>query len=175
MQSRYYDPQTGRWLNSDDAEYVCLASDYISALDLFVYCCNDLLNRSDPMGCWHLDLRADALVASIDLLIYLLPLIPPINKALSKLKYLPKYATKTWMTSIKKFLIKVLPRINVGLAVLNQLLDWIDDLTGLFPFGASIGGLIVWGLSKIRKTWTKTERAFIYFGPITTVTYIRIW
>ena len=49
LQSRYYNPVTGRFLNADDTAYIG-ATDTASGYNLFSYCENDCVNNSDPSG-----------------------------------------------------------------------------------------------------------------------------
>ncbi|MBQ2718148.1 MAG: RHS repeat-associated core domain-containing protein [Clostridia bacterium] len=50
LQSRYYDPQVGRFISMDQVEY--LAPDIINGLNLYAYCLNNLVTASDPTGTW---------------------------------------------------------------------------------------------------------------------------
>ncbi len=49
LQSRYYDPQVGRFLNSDDVNYIGTTESELS-YNPFAYCENDPVNASDPTG-----------------------------------------------------------------------------------------------------------------------------
>ena len=49
LQSRYYDPTVGRFLNADDTQYLG-ASGTLLSLNLFVYCENDPVNLVDSTG-----------------------------------------------------------------------------------------------------------------------------
>ena len=49
LQSRYYDPSVGRFLNADDIQYLG-ASGTLLSLNLFVYCENDPVNLVDSTG-----------------------------------------------------------------------------------------------------------------------------
>ncbi len=49
LQSRYYDPFTGRFVNSDNTEMLSVRIS-ISACNLFSYCENDLVNETDTSG-----------------------------------------------------------------------------------------------------------------------------
>ena len=47
VSSRYYDPEIGRWINADG--YVSTGQDIIGC-NMFAYCGNNPVNRSDPTG-----------------------------------------------------------------------------------------------------------------------------
>ncbi len=49
LQSRYYDPNTGRFINADDTNYLNATGTVLSC-NLFAYCENDAVNRVDPRG-----------------------------------------------------------------------------------------------------------------------------
>ena len=49
LQSRYYDPETGRFLNADDVDYIGYSGEVLS-YNTFAYCENDAVNGSDPSG-----------------------------------------------------------------------------------------------------------------------------
>ena len=63
LNTRYYDPETGRFISPDGIEY--LDPDTINGLNLYAYCGNDPVNRIDPNGnkWWHWLLGAVAIVA----------------------------------------------------------------------------------------------------------------
>ena len=48
LQSRYYDPETGRFINADDVSY--LDPQTIGGLNLFAYCNNNPMMYTDPLG-----------------------------------------------------------------------------------------------------------------------------
>ena len=53
VSSRYYDPETGRWINADDTD--CLGAEgEIISYNLFGYCLNNPVNRIDVNGNWSL-------------------------------------------------------------------------------------------------------------------------
>ena len=49
LQSRYYDSNTGRFINADDTNYLN-ATGTVLGCNLFAYCENDAVNRVDPRG-----------------------------------------------------------------------------------------------------------------------------
>ena len=49
LQSRYYDPEVGRWINIDNVEYLGTEDELIS-YNLFTYCLNNPVNRTDENG-----------------------------------------------------------------------------------------------------------------------------
>ena len=49
LQSRYYDPKTGRFINADDTAYIGATGTVLSA-NIFTYCENDPINNIDKTG-----------------------------------------------------------------------------------------------------------------------------
>lgn len=70
LQSRYYDPNTGRFINADDTNYLN-ATGTVLGCNLFTYCENDPINRVDPLGTkfivrrWMIALVLDAALLAI--------------------------------------------------------------------------------------------------------------
>ena len=54
LNSRYYDPETGRFLNEDLVSY--LEPETIGGINLYAYCLNDPVNNIDPSGHFVLSL-----------------------------------------------------------------------------------------------------------------------
>ena len=50
LQSRYYDPSIGRFINADAAEYAISVLDDLDRTNLFTYCGNNPVNRVDQVG-----------------------------------------------------------------------------------------------------------------------------
>ena len=49
LNSRYYDPETGRFINADSLEYLGVNGDFVN-YNLFVYCGNNPVMNKDPEG-----------------------------------------------------------------------------------------------------------------------------
>ena len=63
LNSRYYDPETGRFLNADNA--VSGTGDSVQGYNLFAYCFNNPINMNDPDGNWPKWLEKTVKVASV--------------------------------------------------------------------------------------------------------------
>lgn len=64
LQSRYYDPQTGCFINADDPAYTDTGSGSPLSTNMFAYCENNAVNGEDPSGNWkkshHRDITSDS-------------------------------------------------------------------------------------------------------------------
>jgi len=56
LNSRYYDPETGRFINCDDVSYIGASGTEIG-YNAFAYCENDAVNNIDPNGFWGADIH----------------------------------------------------------------------------------------------------------------------
>ena len=64
LESRYYDPETGRFINADDAAFLGATGTLLSC-NLFAYCEYNAVNASDPSGylripSWAISVLIDA-------------------------------------------------------------------------------------------------------------------
>ena len=50
LQSRYYDPEIGRFINADDVNTIAGICDYPLEANLFAYCQNAPISKDDPLG-----------------------------------------------------------------------------------------------------------------------------
>lgn len=69
LQSRYYDPQTGRFLNADETQYLGVTKTALSC-NLFAYCENNPVENIDPIGFfsiprWTVSFAIDAAIWAI--------------------------------------------------------------------------------------------------------------
>ena len=64
LQSRYYDPEVGRFINADDID--CLGADGSQlSYNLFAYCMNSPVNRFDADGNWSLPNWAKVAIGAV--------------------------------------------------------------------------------------------------------------
>ena len=66
VSSRYYDPEVGRWINPDDVECLGTEGELIS-YNLFAYCLNNPVNRTDMNGNWSLQNWAKVAIGAVAL------------------------------------------------------------------------------------------------------------
>ena len=57
LQSRYYDPQTGRFINADDTAFISSSGTAIGD-NIYTYCENNPVNNVDYTGQWFHNLKA---------------------------------------------------------------------------------------------------------------------
>ena len=97
LQSRYYDPFTGRFLNADDTDYISTTGTILS-VNLFTYCENNPVNNADPTGYWSITITRGMVAGFIDLIISIIPGVNLVGKAFSPLKLLVKHYSKKSFT-----------------------------------------------------------------------------
>ena len=64
LQSRYYDPETGRFINADSVSYLGADGTPLS-YNLYAYCLNNPVNRTDENGSWSLPNWAKVAVGAV--------------------------------------------------------------------------------------------------------------
>ncbi len=74
LQSRYYDPVVGRFLNADDVEWIGTFGKPLET-NLFIYCCNNCVNKTDEIGHGGIDTLLGILNSCIDILVKIVTLI----------------------------------------------------------------------------------------------------
>ena len=88
LQSRYYDPNTGRFINADDTNYLN-ATGTVLGCNLFAYCENDPVNFVDPRGNSQLIVRRSVVAMVIDVALMAIPgigaMFAPIKAAAKQL------------------------------------------------------------------------------------------
>ena len=64
LQSRYYDPEMGRFVNADDESILKLNQGHTSEYSLFVYCLNNPVNAKDDDGMYAVAIGAGVWLTS---------------------------------------------------------------------------------------------------------------
>ncbi len=110
LNSRYYDPEVGRFISPDDISY--LDPDSINGLNLYVYCSNNPVMYYDPTGHW------------LDTVIDIISICWSFNDFIEN----PSWKTFSWL--VLDFAFAVIPFLtgSGGLKALNNL-DDIKDLS----------------------------------------------
>ena len=86
LQSRYYDPEVGRFINSDDVSFIGATGSEIS-YNPFAYCENNPVNGCDPSGCADISDFLDLLGKVVDFIAQIVSLCEKLGeKSLNKLK-----------------------------------------------------------------------------------------
>ena len=106
LQSRYYDPTIGRFLNEDDTAFLG-ASGTLLGWNLFAYCENNVVNGSDPFGLFRISTQAAG--AIIDLLVIVI--LPYLFTAFKATKLVAWAKATRWFRKIYDKAIKALSLI----------------------------------------------------------------
>ncbi|MPN02888.1 hypothetical protein SDC9_150109 [bioreactor metagenome] len=173
LQSRYYNPQWGRFINADDMSVLDASAEDILATNLFAYCGNNPVNHSDPSG--YFKIRKSYIATAIDLAIYAIPALMTINKMFKLLKSVrPAYRLlngSKFVPMIANITTKVLSRVGLKLRITASILSFIST-SALIIADMSIGKLVAWGLGRIFGTKKYTVRKYGRWGPKIKVEYV---
>ena len=77
LQSRYYDPFTGRFLNADDTAFIGVSGTVLSG-NLFAYCENNPVNHIDNYG--YVKINIKWLSYAVDAILWLIPALYAVSK-----------------------------------------------------------------------------------------------
>ena len=145
LQSRYYDPFTGRFLNTDDTDYISTTGTILS-VNLFTYCENNPVNNADPTGYWSITITRGMVAGFIDLIISIIPGVNLVGKAFSPLKLLVKHYSKKALqkairSPIKKFLtafVKIIGKVTSTLCKKGGLLKSFGKMLSSWKIAKNI-------------------------------------
>ena len=141
LQSRYYDPETCRFINADSL--LIAGNDYIQGTNMYAYCYNNPVMYVDPSGemgqHWYNEVSFVAKVIDIGIIMLTTGKSLVGNKAI---KEFLKVNKKKIVKNVSKTLLKYLG---------SESSIWITAAieTGLTLFGTSIGDLIAKGFDHI--------------------------
>lgn len=114
LQSRYYDPKVGRFLNMDDIAFLG-TSGTMMGNNLFLYCDNDPTDAMDSSGYWYIELSVGLAGGILDVCLWALA---------SALMY--KFGTLKWLSKISKAVKKAWKTLIDALAkVIINSANWI--------------------------------------------------
>ena len=68
LQSRYYDPEIGRFINADVPEMMLLQLGNVLSTNLFTYCNNNPVNYADPNGTFRISVTAAGIIINVVLI-----------------------------------------------------------------------------------------------------------
>ena len=98
LQSRYYDPQTSRWINSDESNVGLMNAVFVVGsmeIDMYCYCSNDCVNYDDNYGYFKIKIStAAAIVDGIILIVQIGLAIMSLKASLQMAKLIFKSAVK---------------------------------------------------------------------------------
>ena len=114
--TRYYVPQWGRWLSADSIEY--LNPESVNGLNLYIYCENDPIDKSDPSGHFAISLLVGLAVSFV------------IGSAASAISQYVQYGNINWLQA----------GVDGLFAVASTALAYTGiGLLGSIAFGAGMG------------------------------------
>ena len=130
LQSRYYDPTVGRFLNADDTDYLGI-SDTAIGWNLFAYCENNPVNSNDKFGLFTI--KRWMLATPIDFLLY--TLAPTLEIAIAPIKSLSR---RLGQTALRKALEKpFFSFLTTTIGVAGKIIKAIKSVVKKIPF---VGG-----------------------------------
>ena len=143
LQSRYYDPNTGRFINADSVEWIGTNGNILET-NIFAYCKNDCVNSRDDVGYGGVDTLLNALSSCIDVITGIIDMIGnSYNKDRKKLESSVKLLTKKQKRNLSgiKALQKETDKISKRLRWIGFALTFLTIVIG-FAVTCKTGGNI---------------------------------
>lgn len=159
LQSRYYDPEVGRFINCDDVNYIGLTESEVS-YNPFAYCENEPVNDIDPNGTLSLDSLKTAL-----------------NKAINTLKKWVKTIVSNVKKEIKRFLSAITYKngvLKISVVAATLILDTVisacskTSSAAMSAFGFSLNIAKKFAKQKMEDFFKKQMVPFLVRGYVNT-------
>ena len=147
LQSRYYNPVVGRFVNADESEFLTLDMTTLNC-NLFVYCLNNPIKNVDYFG--RFVVRRWMVATIID---FILMLIPAIGSAFAPIKALAKSFSKkalklkiktpliSFIKSVAKLASSLLNAVKKGLSKLWAVGKWLANKINVTKWSQSLAGV----------------------------------
>ena len=140
LNSRYYDPETGRFLNADDPAYI---GDSGIEGNLYAYCGNNAVNMEDPDGYFALSAKTAAFIADSLISVIVILLVHKLKAVKNKTSI-----------NIGKFL------IECGLAIAKS---FVSNVLGYSWAKKAANALIsLWNAANNQKSFFKKAVDFVF-------------
>ncbi len=161
LQSRYYSPEMGRFINTDDTQIAIATQGEVLGANLFAYCNNNPVNYVDYSG--YAKIKISWISTTIDLLLIVIPAVFQINKALAASgrvsnKILLKFSNliENNMKKIKDFVTKGLQKIYekcFAIRIASIVCPAILKGLAMFSILSSIGAFIQYMIDCLDGKW----------------------
>ena len=156
LQSRYYDPNTGRFINADSTDYLN-ATGTVLGCNLFIYCENDPVNNVDPTGRVSHKVLQLVLGGFMGLFVQYIADLIDVKFFKGKWSHWSDYvyavAKEAWGAISNSGFIKTLGKV-IGMSAISELLRCISKKTSFSAkniFEKVIDSVIDYVLSKVLK------------------------
>ncbi len=174
LNSRYYNPGWGRFINADDVVILQLTQGELLSHNLFAYCINNPVNMVDNNG--YFAMRTSDIKKIANIILHAIPAYKSLN-ALKKAKKAGKFATGYLSLATEVFevgVVKLVDRLGLKKAVRSVIVTFLVDSV-LTLLNKDFGDVVVWALKKFFKTEKRKEKQFYFWGKKKTYEYIVFW
>ena len=145
LQSRYYDPNTGRFINADSTDYLNVSGTVLGC-NLFIYCENDPVNNVDPTGNKKITFKTWLIEYTIDAALMILS--PYFSWPYDLLgKAIEKMLKKQGWKSVSKYLLTTaIPKFkgmfSKGITLIRKAIWRITGATISWAFSSTVNSFI---------------------------------
>ena len=171
LQSRYYDPEVGRFINADNFEYINSGIYSLFATNLYCYCNADPVNDSDPNGTFSLKAikslfkrcakwlcKVNRFAKVIDILLTVIPMGATVYNSVKAVRNAKKFMVADIKKRSKKIIVgwvenTLSPAIKkyVSSSIYSAMLGFATNLASiaLTIWDTSLGKIIARGIDKV--------------------------